>query len=114
MKTKELISSYDERNDIFVGKISGKNGYMANYDMSDGIFLNIDKNNLPVSVHIDNASEVFDVDKSILEDPDVTIVIECRGEVLSFELSIANEMIYATKSLNIFNIPQLSYEIKAN
>jgi hypothetical protein len=114
MKTKELISSYDEENDIFVGKISDMNGYMANYDISDGIFLSIDKNNFPVSVQINNASEIFDVEKSILENPDVTIIIECRGEVLSFELSIADETIYATKLLNVFNIPQLSYEIKAN
>ena len=33
MKIKELISSYDETNDIFVGKISEKNGYYSNYDI---------------------------------------------------------------------------------
>ena len=43
METKELISSYDEVNDTFVGKMSDKNGYYANYDIADGIFLNIDK-----------------------------------------------------------------------
>ena len=29
MKTQRLISSYDEINDIFCGKIDGKNGYLA-------------------------------------------------------------------------------------
>ena len=38
METKELISSYDETNDIFVGKISEKNGYCVNYEFSKGIF----------------------------------------------------------------------------
>ena len=44
MKTQRLISSYDEINDIFCGKIDGKNGYFANYAMNEGIFINIDKN----------------------------------------------------------------------
>ena len=43
MKTQRLISSYDEINDIFCGKIDGKNGYFANYAMNEGIFINIDK-----------------------------------------------------------------------
>ena len=43
MKTQRLISSYDEINDIFCGKIDGKNGYFANYAMNKGIFINIDK-----------------------------------------------------------------------
>ena len=34
MKTQRLISSYDEINDIFCGKIDGKNGYFANYAMN--------------------------------------------------------------------------------
>ena len=49
MKTKQMISSYDEINDTFVAKISDKDGYYANYDIADGIFLNIDKNGFPVS-----------------------------------------------------------------
>lgn len=114
MTTKELISSYDEVNDIFVGKISDKSGYLANYDISDGIFLNIDKNHLPVSIYIGNASDVLNVNKSVLEDPNVCISIECSGRELCFKLSIANEMIYNAKSLNVFDIPQISYEMKAN
>ena len=35
MKTQRLISSYDEINDIFCGKIDGKNGYFANYAMNN-------------------------------------------------------------------------------
>ena len=48
MKTQRLISSYDEINDIFCGKIDGKNGYFANYAMNEGIFINIDKNTLEI------------------------------------------------------------------
>ena len=61
MEKQRLISSYDEINDTFVGKIDGRNGYNANYGISEGVFLNIDENNLPTSVFVNNASEVFDV-----------------------------------------------------
>ena len=67
MKKERLISSYDEVNDTFVGKIDGKMGYCADYSISEGIFLSIDKDNLPSSVLVDNASEVLNVSKQILE-----------------------------------------------
>ena len=114
MKIKELISSYDETNDIFVGKISEKNGYYSNYDISNGIFLNMDKNNLPVSVHINNASNVLNVKKYLLEYCDVSIFIDCDGRDINFILCIADEILYNTKSSNVFNSPKVSYLIKTN
>lgn len=114
MITNELISSYDETNDILRCKISEVNGYSANYYISDGIFLNVDKNHLPASIHINNASEVLDVKKSILEDPNVFVLIKCTKTELDFELFIADERIYASRSINRFEIPQLSYEIQLN
>ena len=36
---KRLISSYDEENDTFVGKIGDENGYVADYGISKGIYL---------------------------------------------------------------------------
>ena len=41
MMKKRLISSYDEINDTFVGKIDGENGFCSDFDISDGIFLAI-------------------------------------------------------------------------
>ena len=114
METKELISSYDEINDTFVGKMSDKNGYHANYDIADGIFLNLDKNNLPVSVHINNASDVLNVSKKILEDPNVSILIESVGDKINFKLCISGREIFRNKSRNMFCIPELSYKISAN
>lgn len=114
MQTKELISSYDEKNDVFIGKISNKYGYHANYEFSNDIFLNIDKNNLPSSIQINNASNVLNVKKSLLKNSDVFIVIECSGEEIDLELSINDKMIFNKKGHNIFDIPQFSYKIKAN
>ncbi|WP_296795162.1 DUF2283 domain-containing protein [uncultured Methanobrevibacter sp.] len=114
MKTKQMISSYDEINDTFVAKISDKDGYYANYDIADGIFLNIDKNGFPVSVHINNASDVLNVEKGILKNPDVSILIECIGDKITFTFSIADRVIFSNMSFNIFEMPEISYKIKAN
>ena len=114
METKELISSYDKTNDVFVGKISETRGYWANYEFSKDIFLNMDKNHLPTSIQINGASDVLDVKKSVLENSNVSILIECSGDEIDFELFIADEMIFNKRSLNVFDIPDFSYMIKSN
>ena len=56
----------------------------------------------------------MNVEKNVLENPDVVILIECSGDEIDFELFIADEMVYDKKSLNIFHIANFSYKIKAN
>ena len=46
---KRLISSYDEENDTFLGKVDGENGYVADYGISDEVYLGINNSNLPTS-----------------------------------------------------------------
>ena len=46
MEEKTLISSYDEVNDTFVGKVNGESGFCADYCISDGVYLGIDENNI--------------------------------------------------------------------
>ena len=100
MKTQRLISSYDEINDIFCGKIEGKNGYFANYAMNEGIFINIDKNGCPVSVFIDRASDILNVKKEILEESDIKIGLGCDYCSIYF--------VYLTENLlNLFSSLEL-------
>ncbi len=114
MTSKELISTYNEKNDTFVCKLSDKKGYVANYDISNGVFLSTDINNLPVSFFIGDASNVLNVKKSILEDPNVAISLKCSKKEIDFELFIADERIYSSKSGNYFNIPDIDCVMKAN
>ena len=111
MEKQRLISSYDELNDTFVGKIDGRNGYNANYRISDGIYLNIDKDNVPTAVVVNRASEVFDVSKQCLESADVKIGICCNGDCLSFSMFVENSEICSLKCRNDFGIPALEYFI---
>ena len=114
MTTKRLISSYDEENDIFVGKIEDEHGYCANYGISDGIFLNMDENNIPTSVFIDNASEVINKPKIVLESPDVIIAINCDEVVLNLDMYIDDSKIYSIKCQNTYGIPKIDFLIDAN
>ena len=114
MEKERLISSYDEINDTFVGKIDGKKGYCADYSISDGVFLSIDKDNLPASVLVDNASEVFNVSKKILENSNVRIGIDCDSICLYFTMCIENLKVCSIRCKNKFGIPQISFDIDSN
>ena len=82
---KRLISSYDEVNDTFVGKVDGEHGFCADYDISNGVFLGIDENNFPTSVYVNKASEVLNIPKQILENSNVKISIICDAIFLKLD-----------------------------
>ena len=114
MTTKRLISSYDEENDIFVGKIEDEHGFCTNYGISDGIFLNMDENNVPTSVFIDNASKVINKPKDVLESSDIIIAINCNDGMLNFDMFIDDSKIYSVKCQNTYGIPKIDFLIDAN
>ena len=114
IKKEILISSYDEISDTLVGKIDGKNGYCANYGISDDVFLNIDKNNIPTSFHINNASKVFNTSKKFLENSNVKINLGCDSIFIYFTMFIENLKICSIKCENKCGIPNLDYEIDSN
>ncbi|WP_407381141.1 hypothetical protein [Methanobrevibacter sp.] len=102
MKTKELITSYDETNDILAGKIIDKNGFIANYTIGNGIFLNTDENNKPISFFIGDASKALNVEKEVLEDPNVAVVIDTDDSQIDFEIYVSSNKIFKLKSDNRF------------
>ena len=111
---KRLISSYDEVNDTFVGKVDGENGFCADYDISDGIFLAVGKNNFPNSVYVNNASEVFKTPKQILENSNVRIDIICDTIFLYFSMFVGDLKICSVKCRNSYGIPDINFEIDSN
>lgn len=114
MEKQRLISSYDEVNDTFAAKIDGRNGYCADYSISEGVFLGIDKNNIPTSVLVDKASKVFDISKKVLENSNVKIGIDCDSICLYFTMCIENLKICSIRCENKFGIPELSFDIDSN
>ena len=111
---KRLISSYDEVNDTFVGKVDGGHGFCADYSISDGVFLAIDENNFPTSVYVNNASEVLNIPKQILENSNVRISIICDAIFLNFNMCIEGLKICSIRCKNHYGIPSLNFEIDSN
>lgn len=111
---KRLISSYDEINDTFVGKVDGENGFCADYDISNGVFLGIDKNNYPNVVYVNNASEVLNTPKQVLENSNVKISISCDRICLCFSMFIEDLKICSIKCRNNYGIPDIDFEIDSN
>ena len=114
MKEKRLISSYDEINDTFVGKVDGEHGFFKDYGISDGVYLGINNQHFPTTVFVPNASEVFNISKKVLENPNVKIHIDCNGVYLFFSLCIDDLLIFSTKCENDFGMPFLNYLIDSN
>ena len=111
---KRLISSYDEVNDTFVGKVDGGHGFCADYGISDGVFLAIDENNFPTSVYVNNASEVLNIPKQILENSNVRISIICDAIFLNFNMCIEGLKICSIRCKSHYGIPSLNFEIDSN
>ena len=111
---KRLISSYDEENDTLVGKVDGENGYVADFGISDGIYVGINKFNLPSTFFVSRASEVLDTSKDVLESSDLKIDIECNEFYLTFRLSIDDFPIFSTRCRNNFGIPSIDCQMDSN
>ncbi len=111
---KRLISSYDEVSDTFVGKVDGENGFCADYDISNGVFLGIDKDNFPNSVFVRNASEVLNTSKQTLEHSNVKINIDCDSICLHFNMFIEDLKVCSIRCRNSYGIPNISFEIDSN
>ena len=111
---KRLISSYDEKNDTFVGKIDGEYGYCADYGISEGIYLGINNFNIPTLLFVPNASEVLNISKETLESANVRININCDDVCLNVVLFIENSKICSIKCRNKFGIPNLNYLLDCN
>ena len=111
---KRLISSYDEKNDTFVGKLDGEHGYCADYGISEGIYLGINNTRFPTSIFVPNASEVFNTSKETLESADVKININCNGGCICFDMCIENSKICSIRCKNDFGIPKMECLMNSN
>lgn len=111
---KRLISSYDEINDTFVGKVDGEKGYVADYGISEGVYLAINDSHMPASVIVPNASEVLNTSKETLESADVKININCDDSCLYFDMCIEETKICSIKCKNSFGIPKIECLIDSN
>lgn len=108
---KQLILTYDEINDTFVGKKENENRLFADYGICDGIFFGVDNYNYPTFLHVSHASKVFNAPKTILKNNNIEIQIDCNDSTLQFKMFIDGLEIFSTICENNFKIPQIQYLI---
>lgn len=102
MENKKIISSYNETNDTLSGKIFGRNGYIADYEIDNEIFLSTDENNLPVSFQIDNASKTLGFTKEALKNPNIRVAISSDDLKIYFDVFLSSQMIFTSQFKNNF------------
>ena len=102
MENKNLILSYNEKNDTLSGKIFGKHGCIADYEIDDEIFLSTDENNLPVSFQINNASKTLSFTKEALKNPNIRIAISSDDLKIYFDVFLSTQMIFTSQFKNNF------------
>lgn len=103
MENKKLMSSYNEKNDTLSGKIFGKNGCIADYEIGDEIFLSTDENNIPISFQINHASKTLGFTKEALKNPNVRIAICCDDLKIYFDVFLSTQMIFSSQFRNNYS-----------
>lgn len=88
----ELDYSYDASFDILVVKVKRDFTYAKTVEMDEGVLLDFDINNLPISLEILDASKIFKVPKGSLNDPSSFNMNVCVNED-SIKLDVIMEVL---------------------
>lgn len=117
-KTYQMKKIYDSKYDILVIKIENHYDFGKTIEMEEGVLLDFDKNNIPVSIEILDLSRLLNVDKKNLINVDAEMKIICNEDVLKVTLNFAynlhNKNFNETlnfKIANNYNIPIMETEL---
>lgn len=95
---KEIIYMYDDSSDILGIKVTQDFQYGETVEMDDGLLLDFDKNNVPVSLEILDASKRFNISKESLKS-----IVFLRMDVFVDDLSICLNVVMGVMIGNIEN-----------
>lgn len=76
----ELDYSYDSSGDVLVVKVKRDFTYAKTVEMDEGVLLDFDINNVPISLEILGASKIFKVPKGSLNNPSSFNMNVCVNE----------------------------------
>lgn len=111
----ELDYSYDSSFDILVVKVKRDFTYAKTVEMDEGVLLDFDINNLPISLEILDASKIFKVPKGSLNNPSSFNMKVCVNEdsiKIDVRMRLLNEYHHENTKLdslvnNYANIPSM-------
>ena len=111
----ELDYNYDSSCDVLVVKVKRDFTYAKTVEMDEGVLLDFDINNLPISLEILDASKIFKVPKGSLNNPSSFNMNVCVNEdsiKIDVRMSLLNEYHHENTKLdslvnNYANIPSM-------
>ena len=111
----KLDYSYDSSCDVLVVKVKRDVTYAKTVEMDEGVLLDFDINNLPISLEILDASKIFKVPKGSLNNPSSFNMKVCVNEdsiKIDVRMRLLNEYHHENTKLdslvnNYANIPSM-------
>ncbi|MDL2246156.1 DUF2283 domain-containing protein [Methanobrevibacter sp. OttesenSCG-928-K11] len=115
IKNVKISQEYDYEYDIFDIDVEKDYKYDISVKLDEGLILDFDKNNVPVSLEIMDASKITNIDKKHLKNADVEVHILIKDNIIaviikftysihikSIDVSIEKDVI------NKYNIPEIN------
>ena len=110
---------YDYSSDVFGVKVKNDFIYHETVELEDGVLLDFDKNNVPVSLEIMEASKRFNIPKSSLNDLkffNMTVVVDNKFITINVVIGVLihnneNKQILESFTVNKYGIPNITADL---
>lgn len=110
---------YDYSSDVFGVKVKNDFIYHETIELEDGVLLDFDKNDVPVSLEIMDASKRFNIPKSSLNDLkffNMTVVVDNKFITINVVIGVLihnneNKQILESFTVNKYGIPNITADL---
>ena len=110
---------YDYSSDVFGVKVKNDFIYHETVELEDGVLLDFDKNDVPVSLEIMDASKRFNIPKSSLNDLkffNMTVVVGNKFITINVVIGVLihnneNKQILESFTVNKYGIPNITADL---
>jgi uncharacterized protein YuzE len=110
---------YDYSSDVFGVKVKNDFIYHETVELEDGVLLDFDKNDVPVSLEIMDASKRFNIPKSSLNDLkffNMTVVVDNKFITINVVIGVLihnneNKQILESFTVNKYGIPNITADL---
>ena len=113
-KEFKVTTEYEESLDIYTITVDEVFEFGKSLEVEDGVILDFDKNNIPISIEILDISKRLDIEKKEVASSTIDMKIVCTGELLEisivFVYMVHDEKFEKTidsKLINTFEVPQI-------
>ncbi len=114
MKNFETYNEYDYLLDIYTITVKENFKFGKSLELEEGVILDFDENNVPISIEILDISKRLGIKKNIIQSADVQMKIMCNQEILKVTIKFfykIHEKEFSetinSRIANNFNLPQM-------